>query len=148
MAIDLFDAKTEGGKIMKKLLIISVIFAHVLFANTRNDDTAFVDMARKNYNVALKHEVQPVVESAIFNIMALKSFYPDYNYNQLIKTLEQLIENSSSETVRYKAFLALTYIKNSRWFPQYQFLGEINQEIIFKDISEKINHKLLSLTQN
>ena len=133
---------------MRIHIIISVVFAQILFANTNSHDSSFVDRASENYTIALEHDVQPVVESAIFNIMALKSYYPDYNYSQLTKTLEKLIEQSPNETIRYKAFLALTYFKNRQWFPQYQFLGEINQEQIFKDISERINQKLLFLTKN
>ena len=46
--------------------------------------------AEMNYLVALNHQNSGVVESAIVNSMILKLYYPDKNYNKIIKEMKRL----------------------------------------------------------
>jgi len=106
-----------------------------------------VERAKKNYLQGLSYNVDPLVESAIFNVMALRQYFPQHDYSAIAKRLAELSQNSPNATVRYKAFLAVQLMENPDWFGPYDFINREDRNVVFQDISQKISGRLFGLGQ-
>ena len=124
---------------MKKLILaIFMVMMLTVSSAFAKKDMILVNKASANYAYALDFEISTLVESSIFNVMALKQRYPDYDYKVIVAKLSRLSTDSDMPAVRYKAFLAVNFFKNMEWFGTYDFKNG-NSERVFKDISKKIS---------
>lgn len=64
----------------------------------------------------LASDVTGVVESSIYNAMNYKIAYPEFESNRVEDELYKVAVKASTHSVRYKAYLALTYYNNPDQF--------------------------------
>lgn len=74
--------------------------------NIKNPETIL-----KCYEKSLTDENEGVVKSVILNIMKMKTVYPELEYSKIIKKLEKLSCESQFEQIRYKAYMAVNFLK-------------------------------------
>lgn len=125
---------------MKKLILFTLVLFFLSSGNVfANNNNFSVDKSTTGYLHILDSDVTTLVESAIFNVMALKKRYPESDYSAVISKLTDLSLKSENPTIRYKAFLALNYFKNKEWFGDYQFVNQADHDIVFDDIARKMD---------
>lgn len=71
-----------------------------------------IEKALVAYQRILNHPVSAIVESAMFNLLVLKIDYPELEYKQVLKKLDELSLNGKTSVIRYKAHLTSEFIKN------------------------------------
>ena len=130
--------------------IISLSMLIVLFCagQTPVRKDTITKTVRHNYLAGLQHHNSGVVESAIFQLIILKTVYPEGNYDDLAKELNQLMTNGKTATTRYKAFVAATYLSHPEWFPQILEYPVADRERFFLEFSEIIDTQLQMLGVN
>jgi len=64
------------------------------------------------YLLALQCKNEGVVESALMNLIKMKSQYPDLDYSRIIERLQYMQEQGQSRGLRFLAFFTLSYLQN------------------------------------
>jgi len=91
-------------------LICLIISTSASFAQIADQ---IISRALDSYIISLEHYNPGVVESAIENVMVLKSYYPKKDYSQVIQKLDELTLGHSQKTTRVKAMVAANFLKNT-----------------------------------
>ena len=63
-----------------------------------------------NYLRALQQQNDGLVESAMINLLRMKSRYPDLDYNPIISQLRYLSRNGSTQSLRFLAYFTSLYL--------------------------------------
>ena len=100
----------------KLFLVFSVFFisTNVFAEPLRFELDQIVDI----YSDGIDHCCSGVSESCILHVAQMKLTYPSQNYDAVLKKLEYIIKNDSSQTKRLKALIARNCIlepKNFNW---------------------------------
>jgi len=66
----------------------------------------------RGYGIALRMDSETIVESAILNSVKMKFHVPDQDYSKIIGELRRLSLEAGTPGLRYKAYLAATFISN------------------------------------
>jgi hypothetical protein len=125
---------------MKKLsiLIISVILMAGLVQG-QNEAKALA-IAPDVYLANLNHELPGIVESTIINMMIFKLYCPEKNFEKICKKLDELTVKGSTESIRFKAFVAVCYIKygqDFKWIKEGEYKrGESLYENFYNRLQE------------
>ncbi|MBN2426487.1 MAG: hypothetical protein JXR46_09560 [Calditrichaceae bacterium] len=101
---------------MKKLNL--VVFSAILMSGLvfgQNEPKA-MEIAPDVYLANLSHENPGIVESTIINVMILKLYQPEKDFEKISKKLDELTLESADESTRFKAFVAASYIKYGQDF--------------------------------
>jgi len=147
--------KTIKQTITTVLLIAGFIFAgnaNAMNANyqAESDDTlktaqADKDLFKKMEDAivfSLKSENSGVIESILYNAIEFKVKYPEFKSVEVENALINKVREGNSHTIRYKAFLALSYMKNQSQFaaPEelVEYLNVKNPNRIFTYIDDKL----------
>lgn len=116
----------RGGCMSKIITYLIIVTMYVITAD------AFAQRTEKTINKALKHyeenltnDNEGVVKSSIQNIMRLKVAYPEIDYSDVRKKLEDLSFESESKIVRYMAYVAVDIIKYPE---QFQYDSSISYD--------------------
>lgn len=123
---------------MKKLNIIFIAI-FILVGIVMSQQAVNINKAPKNYLQGLNHFVPGIVESSITGVMELKKYYPELDFSDIIKKLDDLAINGETREIRIKAFIATNYLKNPEsfnWIKKGSFSDDISLigNIIFEDI--------------
>lgn len=150
---------------MKALnVVISVIvitFAGLVLtsqsnASTSNDSTAVTQNAKdelfskfeKGLISGLSSDVTGVVESSIYNAINYKVAYPEFEPSRIEDKLYNVAIAAENHSVRYKAYLALTYYRNPGQFNApdelLSLLDYQHKDAIFFYLQEKVNSDQLT----
>lgn len=129
--------KTIKQSIITVLLIAGFIFAgnanalDTNYQSDRNDTVKTVqadkDLFKKMEEAivySLKSENSGVLESIIYNTVEFKVKYPGFKSVAVENALIQTVREGNNHTIRYKAFLALSYLKNQNKFDTPEKLAE------------------------
>ena len=143
----LYFTSVSVAKRMAMYILIALLF-FVGASKAQNNRLMHVDKAQRNYLKALNHENEALQESAIFNVMALQQYYPGHNYMDIVDKLYELNTVSDKPEIRYKAFLAYNFFKNSDWFDDYTFVRQPDPDKVFLAIAETVNNHLLKISEN
>jgi len=122
---------------MKTLTSITIILLVVIdFAigqnaayssKTNNTQAEIWQRAIENYLCGLQRANLGVVESAMINLMKLRTVYPEGNYEDILSELDRLQEEGQTNSIRVMAFIAGNYIK----FPdRFTWLDQNNLELM------------------
>ena len=108
---------------MKKLytIVISLMLIGTVFAQKPRVN---ISNAAANYLQGLNHDNAAIAESAIYNVMLLKRYYPNVDFSKISAKLDDLTVNGQNKSIRIKAFIATNYIKNpdqNNWMEQGAF---------------------------
>jgi len=88
------------------------------------------------YLISLNHDCQGVVESSIVYAAKMKFVYPDQDYNKIIEKLDYLAANDPCKTVRIKAYIASSCLKNPKdfkWVENASFEELDSLSLLFQD---------------
>jgi hypothetical protein len=95
-----------------------------------------------NYYTALNRNNEGIIESAITNIMIMKLYFPERNYDNFIAKLTELNTEGKSKQIRYKSYIACNYLKHPErytWINKDSFKNTIE---LFNQFSEKLAKQL------
>jgi hypothetical protein len=76
-----------------------------------HEESQYLKNAPKAYLHNLNLECAGIVESTVVNVIILKLYYPEKDFEDICERLEELAVSHSRESIRFKAFIALNYIK-------------------------------------
>jgi hypothetical protein len=93
-------------------ILITFALAGVIYAQAQDPVERGID----NYLKALGSKNTGLVESAIINIMKLKTAYPERDYSRIMEQLDRLSRSASSRAIRYESFVALNYLDHPERF--------------------------------
>jgi hypothetical protein len=109
--------------------------------STTNSAHSF-EILEKSLLFGLSSDVNGVVESALFNAVNYKVVYPEFSSERLVTTLNQIALEGITHTLRYKAFLTLTYYRDQDKFESPSVLVELfdinDQNRIFYYLQDEI----------
>ncbi|MGK9477127.1 hypothetical protein [Melioribacter sp. OK-6-Me] len=90
------------------------------------------------YNLNVEHS--GIVESSIFNIMEVKSKFPNEDYSRLVRKLYELALEGNTPSIRYKAQLASLYFNFYDMFADIKIteVEKENPDLFFHEISNKL----------
>jgi len=131
-----------------KLLIMAAIigiFSKTAFSQEQKSRD-YLKKAIKAYEHSLDFKLPAVVESAIYNVIVMKKYYPNNDYDEVLDQITDLAADGETATVRYKAQLAALYFEYPALFENIQFEKTTeNPEMYFKMISDKLVNDQLAL---
>jgi hypothetical protein len=145
--------KTIKQSIVTALLIAGFLFAgNAIASNTGSDilTTAETEQVEKDLFkkmetgilYSLKSENSGVIESILYNTVEFKVKYPEFNSVEIENALIKKVREGNKHIIRYKAFLALSYIRNQNTFDSAEklvkFLDIENQNEIFTYLENKL----------
>lgn len=76
------------------------------------EQTAQDDRIEKAMLYGLESDVKGILEATFYNTIAYKTLNPDFSSDQLVEKITQIALDENNHVVRYKAFLALSYLKD------------------------------------
>ena len=116
--------------------------------STKVDDSFLID-ARANYLKALNSDNNGLVESAIYNSLMLNIQHPEFDITPIVKKLQDLALNGDTHLIRYKAYLSISYLKDSDEFVGTDELARLleyeNPNEFFGFLDKQIKNSLLTL---
>lgn len=96
----------------------------------------------------LNSEIQGVLKSSIYNAVNYKIAYPEFNSERVIEELNRIAVSGVNHSVRYRAYLALSYYKNQSDFESPETLLSLidhkNQDGIFFYLQDEIQKDRLT----
>lgn len=109
--------------------------------STTNSTHSFETLER-SLLYGLSSDVNGVVESALFNAVNYKVVYPEFSSEILVTTLNQIALEGRTHTLRFKAFLTLTYYRDQDKFESPSYLADLidikDQNRIFYYLQDEI----------
>jgi len=139
IAVALFGFKPEPVHASGKASVYTV----------KQRDDSYLEKAKKNYVKALQSDNSGLIESAIFNSLMLTVKHPDFNISTIEAELKKLAVNSNIHTIRYKAYLALTFIDNRDEFKGAKELAKLmnyqSPDDFFSYLDSEIKSRLLTI---
>lgn len=103
------------------IVVISLTSAEFVNANSATTDTLRItpveqaaqdDRVEKALLYGLESDVNGILEATFYNTIAYKTLNPEFSSDQLVEKITQIALDENSHVVRYKAFLALSYLKD------------------------------------
>lgn len=101
--------------VLTAILALFVLNTAAFSNNGPADSNEVITYSKKsvvNYSEALKSENRGVVESAIFYSVKFKLFNPEENTAPIEDQLQNLVANGETEKIRYKAQIAVNFVRN------------------------------------
>lgn len=107
------------------IVVITFTSAEFVNANTATADslqlTASEQMSQDNriekaLLFGLDSDVNGILEATFFNTIAYKTLNPDFESAKLVEEISRVAMEKKNHVVRYKAFLALSYLQNFNEF--------------------------------
>lgn len=90
----------------------TVLFFGIFLLSAAAQNSKYSDQAPQNFLKALKSDNTGLVECAVFHTVKYKLYYPEQKLSDIVPELENLSQNGKSEIIRYKALLAVQFLKN------------------------------------
>ncbi len=140
---------------MKKVVynMVLVVFAVLAITSTnfgeqKNNalNKQVIENALREFPNSLKTGVPGIIESTIYNIVLVKKYFPNEDYNNVIKALSKVAQSSDDPSLKFKAHLALIYLTYGSDIELKPIRDTYDHEYIFKQISEQLEKKLLVAT--
>ena len=121
-------------------LVALLIIACQSFAQTEKPDD-FVEFAKQKYLEALKSENYGVRNRTIFNILILKSRYPDQNYNVFIKQFNKMSQKDPCCMNRVHGNLAVQFLKNDQLVKSVDPVEYVDPVVFFNELYNIISEE-------
>jgi len=109
------------------ILVISFTSAEFVNANTAAADTlqatqaetaAQNDRMEKVLLYGLQSDVDGILEATFYNTIAYKTLNPEFSSEKIAEKITQIALDENNHVIRYKAFLALSYLKDYEEYAQ------------------------------
>jgi len=118
------------------------------FSNLNSISDQSLQRASINYYFALSRKNTGVIESAITNIMIMKLYFPERNYENFITKLTELSTDGKSKQIRYKSYIACNYLKHPERYSWIKKDSFKNTTELFNLFSEKLAKQLENTKDN
>jgi hypothetical protein len=126
-------------------LLTLTVFSGSSFAEEKKaPKKTVVQRAFEVFPKSLDSDYQGIVESTIYNVILLKKYYPNENYSSFVKKLNEIAEESTDPSIRYKAHLASTYLTFSDMIQVQPKDHVYEREYLFKQITDQLENKVAS----
>ena len=129
------------------VLVVSAVLAitSTNFSEQKNNalNKQVIENALREFPNSLKTGVPGIIESTIYNIVLVKKYFPNEDYNNVIKALSKVAQSSDDPSLKFKAHLALIYLTYGSDIELKPIRDTYDHEYIFKQISEQLEKKLL-----
>lgn len=98
-------------------------------------DEKLFEKLEKSAVFGLSSNVRGIVESTLYNIVDYKVQYPAFESEEMIQKVSEIAVEGDNHSLRYKAYLALSYYQNQDDFGSQEemlsMLDNTNQDRIF-----------------
>ncbi len=132
------------------VLVVSAVLAitSTNFGEQKNNalNKQVIENALREFPNSLKTGVPGIIESTIYNIVLVKKYFPNEDYNNVIKALSKVAQSDDDPSLKFKAHLALIYLTYGSDIELKPIRDTYDHEYIFKQISEQLEKKLLVAT--
>ena len=98
----------------------------------------------RNLVSSLRNDVPGIVESAIYDIIQYKSYYPAQDFRPVIGGLSDLAESGRDSALSFKANLALLYLRYGTSLDNDRAFQSDNHEYAFQLVSDQLTRKFLT----
>ncbi|MHB8904733.1 MAG: hypothetical protein ACYC4T_04515 [Melioribacteraceae bacterium] len=141
--------KLSGGT-KGKVLAAIILFAVTtnVFAQKPAAPKSFEDRIVKTALYGMSSEIPSIVEASLFVLLEVKNKYPNEDYKKLLDKLNELAQNGSTLSIKYKAQLTSLFINYHDLFRDVTILGSENPDLSFKMIASKVENYSLTLNNN
>ena len=125
------------------IVVISFTSAEFVNANTSTTDTlrtTSVEQAAQDDRIVkvllygLQSDVNGILEATFYNTIAYKTMNPEFSSDTLYERIIEIALAENNHVVRYKAFLALSYLKDYE-----EFSNDIEQLRKYVQANDKMN---------
>jgi len=110
-------------KTITTLMIVVISFTSAEFVNANSSTadtlrTTPVEQADKDDKMekallyGLQSDVNGILEATFYNTIAYKTLNPEFSSDKIAEKITQIALDENNHVVRYKAFLALSYLKD------------------------------------
>lgn len=132
------------NKIIKILLIALTFLTVKIDAQPKAKTESINKITEINLIHSLNHDLDCIVESSLFNMLLLKNKYPEANLNVYIDEVQKIALENKSERIRYKAELALWYMKDQSKLGKLNITDKENQDKYFNELADLIQANLIA----
>jgi len=122
---------------MKHVITLLIVFSISAFAQSS------LPKASENYLHALKSNNIGVLESAVFNIVKLKLQFPQQDTDKLLAALKELSQNADDESLRYRAYLAASFLQQDDLRSRIKVKNHEDAEAFFVLLANTLEDELL-----
>ncbi|MGH1366650.1 MAG: hypothetical protein ACRBF0_24025 [Calditrichia bacterium] len=122
---------------MKHVITLLIVFSISAFAQSS------LPKASENYLHALKSDNIGVLESAVFNIVKLKLQFPQQDTDKLLAALKELSQNAGDESLRYRAYLAASFLQQDDLRSRIKVKNHEDAEAFFVLLANTLEDELL-----
>jgi len=119
-------------------IVILVIAGKNLIAGGSKEVSPYNDKYEKGTLFALNSDNLGVIESSLFLALELKDRYPSENYSNVVDKIDDISNESSSLSIKYKAQLAEIYYKYYDLFSDIKIENSDTPDKYFKIIADRI----------
>ncbi len=128
------------------LALLVLLFVTALEAGSKDKrySNEYLKKAENNSIFTMKEGINPLVESTIYNMIAFKSYVPDWTFDRIVETLNTLSIEGNTASIRYRAQLASLFITYPQLFEDVTVPGSEKAEELFKTLSDRIENKLFA----
>lgn len=143
------------------IVVISFTSAEFVNANTATTDSLRItpveqaaqdDRLEKVLLYGLNSDVNGILEATFYNTIAYKTLNPDFSSDMLVEKITEIALDEKNHVVRYKAFLALSYLKDYEEFSEESeklrnYVQSNNVTAAFRVIVDKLEEQQVAANQ-
>jgi hypothetical protein len=100
------------------------------------------------FHESLRSDVPGIVESTIYNLVEYKSYFPQKEYSNMIRELNDVARDASDPSIAYKASLAGLYLLCGSKLGDNSVFTPYDHEPAFKLVAEQLEKKFLFSSAN
>lgn len=109
---------------------------------TQQVDEKLFETLEKSALFGLSSDVRGIIESTLYNVVDYKVKYPAFESEEMVQRISEIAHEGESHTLRYKAYLALSYYQNQDEFGTQEellsMLDNTNQDRIFYYLQNQV----------
>ena len=129
------------------LVSITQLGAQPMTENSTSLSNKEITTAITNYNNNLKMENNGVIESTLYQILALAKRYPTADYSTITENLKTLSFDVQDDRIRFKAHLTYQALNNKALLESVAFTGFIFSHKVYAGLNEQLNRQYLAQAQ-
>ncbi len=125
------------------LVLLSTSYGQKYFPEQTSYSATKIEVAAKHYFHSLDSENEGIIISALAQIGRMKLYFPEENFTELEKKIEDLSINGPTTNIRYRAFLVSNLFHNPATFASIYDATFEDSDALFTALSDRLNTTLL-----
>ena len=131
------------------IVIVTMVFAVSLFTQDSLKkcpiSEARIASVNKNILMGLRSGNKGVIEASLILIAKIKMFFPLTNIAEIRTVIDSLAITSSSDTLRYKAYLTSNICTDPEWFSTEKSMNTLELDQFYKTAAQRLQNKMLGM---